>query len=359
MTITIERLLSGSATVDWVSPAMTGTTKQVTEAVELADRARDCSWAPAWEDATGVTGVFGVELSNDAIKWTPGVLDTDFTTIGAAPAADDETQRVQGSFRARYVRLTYTNATNTGTLTQGVHVNGKRGARRAAGRDTVESLAGDSLVFHYRQDAFTPGAGPDVAIATNLQGNVLLNLDQAVAASRPHKDGNKWDFNQAIPQYLDVTGLSTPPFSAGDFGSILFVGKYDETSSDVPLDLSLGAVANTGIATFAAGTSFFGSVLTASSGLKSVTVDSDTNEHVFRLTLTDSDLVIAVDGAETTLSLPSNGGFANNLDTITLGRTGAATAPFDGFIREAIAMNGHDAQQVLDVEALLMSNYGL
>ena len=127
MTISIEQLLSGSATVDWVATAMTGTTKQVTEAVELRDETLDVSWQPAWEDDTTVLGDFGVELSNDGVVWTPGVLDTDFFVIGTAPASDDGSQMVHGPVRARYTRLAYTNVSGTGTLTQGVHVNGKRG----------------------------------------------------------------------------------------------------------------------------------------------------------------------------------------------------------------------------------------
>ncbi len=126
MTITLEQLLSGSATVDWVVATMTGTTKQVTEAVELRGEVIDVSWQPAWIDGTTVLGDFGVELSNDLAKWTPGVLDTDFSVIGPAVATNDDSQMVHGPLRARYARLAYTNVSGTGTLTQGVHVNGKQ-----------------------------------------------------------------------------------------------------------------------------------------------------------------------------------------------------------------------------------------
>ncbi len=125
-TIPLEELLSGSATLAWVATAMTGTTKQVTNAVELGDNALDCSWQPAWVDGTTVLGDFGVELSNDLSKWTPGVLDTDFAVIGPAVATNSDSQLVHGALRARYARLAYTNVSGTGTLTQGVHVNAKR-----------------------------------------------------------------------------------------------------------------------------------------------------------------------------------------------------------------------------------------
>ncbi len=127
MTIKLEALLSGSATTDWVVVTMTGTTKQVTEPIQLKDRALDVSWQPAWVDGTTVLGAFGVDFSNDGTKWTPGVAGTDFDTIGPAVATNSDSQMVEGSLRARFVRLTYTNVSGTGTLTQGVHVNGKQG----------------------------------------------------------------------------------------------------------------------------------------------------------------------------------------------------------------------------------------
>lgn len=133
MTITLEDLLGGSATVDWVATAMTGTTKQVTEWIDLGDKAIDVSWQPAWTDTTGVTGAFGMDISNDTHPTdaskvaTPGVLDTDFAVIGPAVSANDDSDMVHASPRARYARLTYTNATNTGVLTDAVKVNGKQG----------------------------------------------------------------------------------------------------------------------------------------------------------------------------------------------------------------------------------------
>lgn len=127
MTIKLEALLSGSATTDWVATAMTGTTKQVTEDVQLKDRTLDVSWQPAWTDGTTVLGAFGVDFSNDGATWTPGVVAIDFAFIGPAVATNSDSQMVHGPLRARFVRLTYTNVSGTGTLTPGVHVNGKTG----------------------------------------------------------------------------------------------------------------------------------------------------------------------------------------------------------------------------------------
>ncbi len=127
MTIKLEALLSGSATTNWVVTTMTGTTKQVTEAIQLKDKALDVSWQPAWTDGTTVLGAFGIDLSNDGTKWTPGVAGVDFEAMGPAPATNSDSQLIHGPLRARFVRLTYTNVSGTGTLTQGVHVNGKVG----------------------------------------------------------------------------------------------------------------------------------------------------------------------------------------------------------------------------------------
>lgn len=128
-TIALEDLLSGSATLDWDDTAMSSTNKRVTDVVELGDNAQDCSWQPAWAEGSSVLGDFGVELSNDNTKFTPGVLDTDFEVIGPAINGNSDSQLVHGALRAQYARLTYTNVSGTGTLTQGVHVNAKRSGR--------------------------------------------------------------------------------------------------------------------------------------------------------------------------------------------------------------------------------------
>ncbi len=126
MSISLEDLLSNSATLEWDVTAMSSTNKRVTDSVQLGDNALDCSWQPAWTEGSSVLGDFGVELSNDNTKWTPGVLDTDFFVIGPAVDGNSDSQLVHGALRARYARLSYTNVSGTGTLTQGVHVNAKR-----------------------------------------------------------------------------------------------------------------------------------------------------------------------------------------------------------------------------------------
>lgn len=124
--IKLEELLSGSATLDWDSTVMTGTTTRVSDVIELGDNALDVSWQPAWAEGSSVLGDFGVDLSNDNVKFTPGVLDTDFAVIGPAINGNSDSQLVHGAMRAKYARLSYTNVSGTGTLTDGVHVNAKR-----------------------------------------------------------------------------------------------------------------------------------------------------------------------------------------------------------------------------------------
>ncbi len=127
MTITKEKLLAGSATVEWDNTSMTGTTKRVTTAITLTDLVLDASWHPAWTDGTTVLGAFGVDLSNDLATWTAASDGSDFLAIGPPPATNSSSQLIHGALRARYARLTYTNVSGTGTLTGGVHVNGKQG----------------------------------------------------------------------------------------------------------------------------------------------------------------------------------------------------------------------------------------
>ncbi len=125
-TITLENLLAGSATLVWDNTAMSTTAKRVTDSVVLGDNALDASWQPAWTEGSSVVGNFGVELSNDNTKWTPGVQGTDFAVIGPAVNGNTDSQLVHGAMRSRYARLTYTNISGTGTLTDDVNVNAKR-----------------------------------------------------------------------------------------------------------------------------------------------------------------------------------------------------------------------------------------
>ena len=132
MTITSETALSGQATVDWDDTAMSATDKRVTDAVQLIGDSRsvkDVSWQPAWTDGTGVTGAFGIDVSNNGQNWQPLVEGTgpnDFQLTGPAVNANTKFALIEATVRAKFARLTYTNASNTGTLDQVVPVVPKR-----------------------------------------------------------------------------------------------------------------------------------------------------------------------------------------------------------------------------------------
>ncbi len=374
MTISIERLLSGSATVDWVNPAMTGTTKQVTEPIELADRARDCSWAPAWEDATGVTGLFGVELSNDLVKWTPGVLDTDFSTIGSAPAADDDTQRVQGSFRARYALLTYTNATNTGTLTQGVHVNGKRGNRRASGKSLearIKAIARDNLIVLHLATDFTPGGtDPDVAIGPNLaRTDTLYDIINATESQRPHAvtrpAGKAWAHDTAALQHLHVDNAVSDILDANDDPTFFVVGKADSGPGGSGGGVfSLGAgLTSQGLDMFITATSLTVVGLMTTGASTATTAYTDyTNVRLWRATMRGNahpspGVVLAIDEVEQ-LAARNSPGLSVAADTAYMGKRPSNAAYFDGDIYAIVGIRAYDSDMIDALAALLQSEFG-
>ncbi len=214
MTIKLENLLSGSATVDWDSTSMTGTAKRVTEAVELGSGVRDASWQPAWTNISSVLGDFSVEASNDGITWTVGVFNTDFSVIGPAISANSDSDLVQGAtLRARFVRLAYTNVSGTGTLTNGVHVNGKRGVRGGVGQ-TPLTIFGDNLTGWYDLDHRVDGTLPDVTTLINQANPGNGDVTQGTASKRPHlfkkNNRNYGDTLQASQQSWVASGIPIP-----------------------------------------------------------------------------------------------------------------------------------------------------
>lgn len=115
MALSKQHGLDGAA-VGWSSTVMTGTAKVTGEWIELSDDCTEASWQTTHTGTA--TGSYIVEVSNDPAADASKVASlhpSGDTVVAAVSAAG--TQLVRASnLVARWARLAYTNATNTGTL---------------------------------------------------------------------------------------------------------------------------------------------------------------------------------------------------------------------------------------------------
>lgn len=287
MTITLETLLSGSATVAWDNTAMSGTSKRVTEAIDLGSGAREASWYPDWADTSTVLGAFGVDLSNDNTTWTPGVLDVDFSALGPAVASNDDTQLVHGAFRARYVRLTYTNVSGTGTLIDGLPVIGKKGVRGRALLPTPLNIFSGAVWVNPDTDFVNFGTPPAIQTLTNRYDSGYANPTQPIVARRPDQvdfNGKKYsEHTSGNLEGLTAAGISPPLYPAGATSASVFCSATVEDWADGWHLFDVGATNGTGISARAASTNIIRAGVVLDTGPVSVDAVVDTtSDTLFR-----------------------------------------------------------------------------
>ena len=206
MTVKAQSVLDG-AIIAWDSTAMSGAAKRVSEACELDSVVSSYSFQVDWDNIEDVDGVFEIEECNDGVSWvavgivSPTVDDND----GPAMIARNTT--------AKWARLTYTNASGTGTLATLIII-GKRGrftgeqilALAAApafdpsvpsdwdGPPDTKNAALDELAQRVRDDAFAPDEEGDWTGPPTTKAGALDELAERVTddAFTPAEAGD-WD----------------------------------------------------------------------------------------------------------------------------------------------------------------------
>ncbi len=186
MAIIRTQLVLDVATLVWDDTAMSGTAKRVTEPLDLLDASEHASQRPInevaftlnWTNDATVVGQFDIEVSN-----TPLDLGSFVSIKSLAVNNNAGPDAIETATSFGFARLTYTNASGTGTL--GVTtVTGKRSAGQvepapAAGADlspASEVLTGDTWVGKpvFRQHF----SGPSLANGTTL----VTGVDRLVKA---------------------------------------------------------------------------------------------------------------------------------------------------------------------------------
>ncbi len=178
MAIIRTQLVLDVATLVWDDTAMSGTAKRVTEPLDLLDASEHASQRPInevaftlnWTNDATVVGQFDIEVSN-----TPGDLGS-FVSIKSLAVNDEAGPGViEAATAFGFARLTYTNASGTGTL--GVtSVAGKRSAgqvRVGGGGGDLELVEVIEVTGSDVQDVDFTGLDGDVDKFYILNGAVI------------------------------------------------------------------------------------------------------------------------------------------------------------------------------------------